>query len=279
MGEDKTDLRSGTLWSMRTGSDREPLPSDPGETPEAFLAAIHSALEGYRIAEARQLAKRAASRFPQNPQKQDIHQEQRVPRSDWGRRGPVEECVCQIPTHEWLERNSERYRGRWVAVLYGELVADAEEYGELCRKVEEKNPCFLPLYRFFDPWEGRDPDPPQVKPHYFLSMVQASLNAGSPRGAQYWTEKGLSYFPDHEELMRLQWFLRPGKARVVTEELLQKEERTREWLEQNADRYKGRWIAVLDGDLMAASEKFGEVLRTIRERGLEDERILVRHFE
>lgn len=255
---------------MRTESDQET------QTPEAFLAAIHFALEGYRIAEARQLAKRAASLFPQKQQNQDIHQEQRVPSSDWGRRGPVEECVCQIPTHEWLERNAERYRGRWVAVLYGELVAEAEEYGELFRKVEERNPRFLPLYRFFDPWEGRDPDPRQVKAHYFLSMIQASLNAGNPRDAQDWTEKGLAYFPDHEDLMRLQWFLRPGKSRVVTEELIQKREKTREWLQKNADAYIGKWIAVLDGNLIAASEKFSEVIKAVRERGLAEEDPLVR---
>ncbi|HSK77639.1 MAG TPA: hypothetical protein VLQ45_14410 [Thermoanaerobaculia bacterium] len=124
-------------------------------------------------------------------------------------RGPVDECVCQIPTKEWIRENAERYHGRWVAVLSGILIADAESYDELNRLVDEKDPDFLPRSHFYDPWEGQDFDPQQVTLEYFFSKIQQSLNYGSCRGAREWAEKGLLYYPDDAELKRLHWAFRP----------------------------------------------------------------------
>ncbi|HKV13254.1 MAG TPA: DUF5678 domain-containing protein [Thermoanaerobaculia bacterium] len=196
---------------MRSESEHKISPSDLSKTPEAFLAAIRSALGRGRFDEALRLADRALVLFPYP---EDQGQTEEIQKTQEGRkrratRGPVDECVCQIPTKEWIRENAERYRGRWVAVLNGILIADAESYKELNRLVDEKDPDFLPRSHFYDPWEGQDFDPQQVTREYFSSKIQQSLNYGSPRRAREWAEKGLLYYPDDPELKRLHWAFRP----------------------------------------------------------------------
>ena len=46
---------------------------------------------------------------------------------------------------EWLRRNAERYRGRWVAVAGGRLVDTDESLAGLRRKLGERPPGPKPL--------------------------------------------------------------------------------------------------------------------------------------
>ena len=54
-----------------------------------------------------------------------------------------------------------------------------------------------------------------VTPESFLAEIHAALNAGSLAGARECAERGLANFPDHAELRRLHWALRPGEVRKV----------------------------------------------------------------
>lgn len=46
-------------------------------------------------------------------------------------------------------------------------------------------------------------------PESFLEEIQAILNSGTLRGAREVAERGLALYPDHPELKRLHYALRP----------------------------------------------------------------------
>jgi hypothetical protein len=112
--------------------------------------------------------------------------------------------------------------------------------------------------------ESRNPTPES-----FLEEIQAIINSGTLRGAREVAERGLALYPDHPELQRLHYVLRPYEARSVPGGKNIPDRRdTHEWLRQNADKYKGQWVAVLGTDLIAASPDLDEVREAVRSREL-----------
>lgn len=117
------------------------------------------------------------------------------------------------------------------------------------------------------------PDDPQgATPELFLKEVHAALNAGSLAGAHDWAERGLSHFPDHAELRRLHWALRPGEVRRVSGSPMPDPRPSYEWLQKSSAPYRGQWVALSAGELLTASEDFQEVLQRTREIRQRDRR-------
>ncbi|HEX4962381.1 MAG TPA: DUF5678 domain-containing protein [Thermoanaerobaculia bacterium] len=103
------------------------------------------------------------------------------------------------------------------------------------------------------------PDPEERTPESFLEDIRAALNAGTQRGAREIAARGLVLFPDHPELQRLYHALKPGEARSVSGPRQPDRRETFNWIRENAWKYRGQWIAVLDSRLIAASPDFNEV--------------------
>jgi hypothetical protein len=114
-----------------------------------------------------------------------------------------------------------------------------------------------------DPFSPDDPE--GVTPESFLEEIHAALNAGSLAGARDAAERGLARFPHHAELQRLHWVLRPGEVRKVPGSRMPDPRPSYEWLRRNASQYRGQWVALGGGELIAASEDFGEVYEASRE--------------
>ena len=115
-------------------------------------------------------------------------------------------------------------------------------------------------------------------PESFLEEIQAIINSGTLRGAREVAERGLALYPDHPELKRLHYALRPYEVRSVPGGKNIPDRRdTYEWLRQNADQYKGQWVAVLGSDLIAASPDLDEVLEAVKITPL-DALPLLHHF-
>jgi len=58
-----------------------------------------------------------------------------------------------------------------------------------------------------------DPDTGNPTPETFIEEIQGILNSGTLRGAREVAERGLALFPDHPELKRLHYALRPFEVR------------------------------------------------------------------
>ncbi len=123
-----------------------------------------------------------------------------------------------------------------------------------------------------------NPDSQAPTPETFLAEIQAIFNSGTLRGAREVAEQGLALFPDHPELLRLHHALRPYEVRSRPDLVGYYLDPlpNYEWLEQNADRYRGKWVGLDQGELVLAADTLAEVLEALRERSPRG--ILVHHL-
>ena len=114
-----------------------------------------------------------------------------------------------------------------------------------------------------------DPEPETRTPESFLEEIQAILNSGTLVGAREVAERGLALYPDHPELRRLYHAFRPYYVRPAPPGHNIPDRRdTYEWLRQNADKYRGQWVAVLGTDLIAASPDLDELHEVVKSKTL-----------
>jgi hypothetical protein len=105
-------------------------------------------------------------------------------------------------------------------------------------------------------------------PETFLEEIQAILNSGTLEGAREVAERGLALFPDHAELRRLHHAFRPYVVRPAPGYNIPDRRDTYEWLRQNADKYRGQWVAVLGTDLIASSPDLETVHEAVKAKHL-----------
>ena len=122
-----------------------------------------------------------------------------------------------------------------------------------------------------------DPEPEKPTPESFLAEINRIFNSGTLRGAREVAERGLALYPDHPELRQVHHALRPFEVRVSTNPYHKTFDPTPnyEWLKKNAHSYRGKWIGLDSGELVAASDSLDEVLQALADR---DPRGTLVHF-
>jgi hypothetical protein len=120
------------------------------------------------------------------------------------------------------------------------------------------------------------PYPEERTPESFLEEIEEILNSGTLQGAREVAEQGLAYFPDHAELKKAHHALRPyERARVVPGYNVSDPRPSYEWLKKNGQEFRGKWVGLDNGELVAASENSDEVRQALRTR---DSRSTLLHF-
>jgi hypothetical protein len=79
-------------------------------------------------------------------------------------------------------------------------------------------------------------------------------------------EQGLALFPDDPELQRLHHVLRPFEVRVSSYWKTPDPRPNYEWLKKNARKYRGKWVGLDRGELVAAADTLEEVLQAFGDR-------------
>ena len=113
-----------------------------------------------------------------------------------------------------------------------------------------------------------DPDTGNPTPETFIEEIQDILNSGTLRGAREVAERGLALFPDHPELKRLHYALRPFEVRSRPDlrGFYLDQTPNYEWIKKNMKAYLGKWVGLDRGELVAASDSFEEVREALRDR-------------
>ena len=120
------------------------------------------------------------------------------------------------------------------------------------------------------------PDPKERTPESFLEEILVALGLGAEKRARRITEEGLAFYPNHEKLLQYRHFLRPAGSRVVPGGPNAGDPRpSYEWIKRHSGEYRGNWVALFKGELIAASESFNEVLEAARNL---DSRDTILHF-
>jgi hypothetical protein len=111
-----------------------------------------------------------------------------------------------------------------------------------------------------------DPDPQDPTPETFLEEIRGIIESGTLRGAREVAERGLALFPDHPELRRLHHALRPHEVRTVPGCTYLDPTPSYEWLKKNSEQYRGKWVGLDRGELVAAADNLEEVLQALEGR-------------
>lgn len=110
------------------------------------------------------------------------------------------------------------------------------------------------------------PEPQKPTPESFLEEIREIINSGTLRGAREVAERGLDLYPDHPELRHLHHVLRPFEVRVNPRGKVSDPRPSYEWLKRNSEKFRGKWVGLQDGELVAAADTLEEVLQAFGDR-------------
>ncbi|HEY7213713.1 MAG TPA: DUF5678 domain-containing protein [Thermoanaerobaculia bacterium] len=113
---------------------------------------------------------------------------------------------------------------------------------------------------------ARKLDEQNPTPETFIEEIRRIINSGTLRGAREVAEQGLALFPDDPELQRLHHVLRPFEVRVSSYWKTPDPRPNYEWLKKNARKYRGKWVGLDRGELVAAADTLEEVLQAFGDR-------------
>ncbi len=101
----------------------------------------------------------------------------------------------------------------------------------------------------------------------YLALIRSRLDQGEVLEARRLAGEAASVYPGDHDVTRINKILAPA---LVTRTPTLDADRTKEfdWLRQHADDFLGKWIAVLDGTLIASAETLRELLSAVEKRAL-----------
>jgi hypothetical protein len=104
------------------------------------IAAILTALASGDYLKAKELAAIGAEQYPRDSELVRFAAILNPPRANRAASPPD---VSVLDNQDWIVRNTEQFRGNWVALQNGELVASAETAGELKQKTGGRKGLFV----------------------------------------------------------------------------------------------------------------------------------------
>ncbi len=118
------------------------LASDP--QPEEIFERLHQLIERGQIGDARRLTAEAARRFPEHPR---IQLARRTLEAGKATANPWSQETASAEI-AWLDDPPEETRGKWVALIGGELVGIGDSAAELVETVTSKKLDQLPVVQY-----------------------------------------------------------------------------------------------------------------------------------
>ncbi len=77
--------------------------------------------------------------------------------------------------------------------------------------------------------------------------------------------EGLKSFPEHAELQKYEYILAPPKVTVVDRGGHPEIGANNSWIKKNREQYRGRWVAIKNGQLLASGKNHDEVVAQVGE--------------
>ncbi len=111
--------------------------------------------------------------------------------------------------------------------------------------------------------------PDSLTAEEFAGKIRSLLDGQKLVAAMREAARGAKLFPGDSWLRQADRVLNPRKVSVVPARDQHLDRRKEyEWLRRHRDEYRGKWVALMEDELIASSESFDEVLREVRARRL-----------
>ncbi|MBK6847578.1 MAG: hypothetical protein IPG96_08605 [Proteobacteria bacterium] len=109
---------------------------------------------------------------------------------------------------------------------------------------------------------------PEVEPRLSSAgaqgqAVRLALEAGAYRAAQRLADAGARHHPEDPALRRLASVLQPARVRAVPARDSEGVVLAVAWLKREGARYRGRWVALQQGELRASAGSYRELIAEI----------------
>ena len=97
----------------------------------------------------------------------------------------------------------------------------------------------------------------------FVKAADVEFDRGDWNAAWKVAVEGLKYHPDHAKLQKYAHILAPPKVTVVPRDPDRVPGANLDWLKKNLDEYRGRWVAIKNGQLLATGNSHDEVVAQV----------------
>jgi len=117
--------------------------------------------------------------------------------------------------------------------------------------------AFVRAYKSMD-WDERSADD-------FTEAVRLALNIGAHLIARELAMTGVQHFPDHPELQKMAYILAPPKVTVADRPPDPSARGNMAWLKRHWDDYRGKWVALRGGELLAVADSLDGLVEQVGE--------------
>ncbi|WP_199248179.1 hypothetical protein [[Phormidium] sp. ETS-05] len=100
-------------------------------------------------------------------------------------------------------------------------------------------------------------------PEEFINAADQELMRQDWKAAWKIATEGLQHFPDHAELQKYAYILAPPKVTSVPRDPNRDVQGDIDWLKQNRDEYRGRWVGIKNGELLAVGNSHDEIISVV----------------
>jgi hypothetical protein len=96
----------------------------------------------------------------------------------------------------------------------------------------------------------------------FIREMDAALDIGDWQSAQEISIEAARHYPDNREIYRYAYILAPSKVTVSPSDPEKRKniQASRQWMRKNWQKYRGNWVAVKAGELLATAKSFDELV-------------------
>ena len=96
----------------------------------------------------------------------------------------------------------------------------------------------------------------------FIREMDAALDIGDWQTAQEISIEAARHYPDNREIYRYAYILTTSKVTVSQSDPKKRKniQASRQWMRKNWQKYRGNWVAVKAGELLATAKSFDELV-------------------
>lgn len=229
-------------------------------SPEDFIEAIQTALNRGDFKKVQQLSLEAAEKYSDYPEiKKSAQMIAPIDKaSDRDRQIDLQ------ANRDWIKKNQNEYHNRWVALRDGQLLASGRNFDELVDRVGEIKGTGIFVTAIYAS-SSKELSATYNSPEEFISALDRVLNRSDFNAARELSFRAVERYPDSAEIKKYAYILAPPM-------ILQGEEQSKdakiyqEWLRENHFKYRNRWVALRQCELVADAKTEKELKELIGDR-------------
>ena len=111
----------------------------------------------------------------------------------------------------------------------------------------------------------------------FLTNAKRLLSEGNVREAEALLRNGQTSYPDNRQIAQLLRAISPGRVSKINK-VFPNRDREMDWIQQNGQNYRGKWVAIHENELVASSDKLNKLIKIVQQKTNSEELPLIQRI-